>query len=332
MIRKIKSIISKQIKRVAQTHELDHRIGLLEAKQKIYWQLLALAHGEKLQLPETTINEIRQSQEQKLAKSSYAISPNDLMLHFILFDNGGNISLGLKNYFDTGLQGAKIKAEIAKAVFGEKKTKGSLTILDFASGYGRVSRYLPQFFAGAKVFVSDIKPKAVNFQEEQLGVKGFSPGTKSFTDLPELDGSEKFDLITVDSLFSHLPEQDFAGWLEGLIALLKEDGLLIFSTHDPSLSEEANGEFSYFQNSEDMLFSEVEDSLGESENYGVTYVSLGYVQKLVENLGFSQSNLVRFPKALWNGQDEYVFSKKELPEDLERTKLSKLLTSANRSP
>jgi hypothetical protein len=45
------------------------------------------------------------------------------------------------------------------------------TILEFASGYGCVTRHLTSAIPGAMVTASDIHPEAVSFLESRLGVK-----------------------------------------------------------------------------------------------------------------------------------------------------------------
>ena len=45
--------------------------------------------------------------------------------------------------------------------------------LDFASGYGRFTRFLVQHLPADRIWVSDIQADAVAFQEEQFGVHGF---------------------------------------------------------------------------------------------------------------------------------------------------------------
>ena len=44
--------------------------------------------------------------------------------------------------------------------------------LDFASGYGRFTRYLTQHMRREKIFVSDIYPKSIEFQKKYNGVQG----------------------------------------------------------------------------------------------------------------------------------------------------------------
>lgn len=53
----------------------------------------------------------------------------------------------------------------------------------------------------------------------------------------DLDVAERFNVICVASLFSHLPLTLWEDWLEKLHSMLAAGGLLIFSTHGLSCLE-----------------------------------------------------------------------------------------------
>ena len=86
------------------------------------------------------------------------------------------------------------------------------SILDFACGYGRVTRFLKHAFPHARVTCSDILEEAVTFASRKFRVK-----RKASTTRPEAFVLRKrFDLILVSSLFSHLPP----GSVRGLATLV----------------------------------------------------------------------------------------------------------------
>jgi SAM-dependent methyltransferase len=104
-------------------------------------------------------------------------------------------------------------------------------ILDFASGHGRVVRFLQVAFPGADIAVSDIDPDAVAFCRETFGVRGFvsseAPGP--------VDGC--YDLIWCGSLLTHLDAERWPGWLAFFRDQLDPSGVLVFTTHGAHAAE-----------------------------------------------------------------------------------------------
>ena len=100
---------------------------------------------------------------------------------------------------------------------GASATLDRLRILDFASGYGRVTRHAVLDVAPERLWVADIYAAGVRFQEEQLGVHGLV----SHADPDRFECAETFDAILVSSLFTHLPEATFRSWLRRLWGLLR---------------------------------------------------------------------------------------------------------------
>ena len=138
----------------------------------------------------------------------------------------GSRILGLMAYFRAGLQINDAVKQIMAWHFGTER--GATRFLDFASGYGRSTRFLTQDLGPDRIWASDILPDAMNFQSDQFGVHTIASTTK-----PEgFNPGMQFDCIFVSSLFSHLPETTFTRWLWKLYSLLAPGGLLIFSVHN----------------------------------------------------------------------------------------------------
>lgn len=99
--------------------------------------------------------------------------------------------------------------------------------LDFACGYGRLSRFLAQRLPKNALAVSDIDKNAVDFVSQALKVRGLY----SAFEPEDFASKTKFDVIFVLSLFTHLSQPVWQKWLAKLHALLRKDGKLIFSVH-----------------------------------------------------------------------------------------------------
>jgi SAM-dependent methyltransferase len=175
------------------------------------------------------------------------------------------------------------------------------SVLDFACGYGRLTRHLVQEVEPGRVWVSDIDAQAVAFQERQFGVHGFV----SVTEPRALRAGHRFDLIFVASLFTHLPEHRFGPWLTALHRLLTPRGLLAFSVNDeagaPALSRKAGG-FHFRPHSESH-------SLPVRE-YGGTWVSEAYVRAaLRRRVGWGWT-YCRVERGLCSYQDLYLATRR----------------------
>ena len=180
------------------------------------------------------------------------------------------------------------------------------SILDFGSGYGRVSRFLPSFFTNSKIEVSEVKSQALDFQKRHFDFEGIShtQDVKSFPD-------KEFDLILALSVFTHLPQSSFENWLNKLVRLLKPGGALVFTfnnTLDPlHLTSSQMKEFAYTASSEDTAFPFLYDSIKENTDYGNTYVSHRFLDQLISKLGVDHKFL---GKELVPSQEAIIVMKK----------------------
>jgi SAM-dependent methyltransferase len=121
-------------------------------------------------------------------------------------------------YFDSGRQIWMTVRQILSWRFGSPRACGRF--LDFASGYGRLTRHIVAELPKESVWVSDIYAEGVAFQERTFGVKGIV----SRSDPKDLGFETTFDCILVSSLFTHLPAARFSGWLRRLGAALSPGG------------------------------------------------------------------------------------------------------------
>ena len=176
-----------------------------------------------------------------------------------------------------------------------------------AAGYGRFTRFLPSLFSAGLVTVSDIDKNAVDFCREKIRVNGFY----STEDPQKLVIENKYDVIWVASLFSHLTLHSWEAWIKKLYDMLSEKGILIFSTHgchcfavlDASTKQDVlHLEHGFY------FLKQSELSNLSTEIYGTAYVTEEFVTKIVE-----KDNLGRivgyYPKKLWGFQDIYVIRK-----------------------
>jgi len=224
-----------------------------------------------------------------------AIHSGDEMLAFLAETRGGDRDRALADYFLSGFQAASVLRQILDLWFGGAARAGS--VLDFASGYGRITRFLVRALPPARLAVADIDPGGVSFQRERFGVRGLV----SAADPGAFSPGERFDAVLVTSLFSHLPEPAFHGWMEALWRLVAPGGLLVFSVHDGSLLE-GKGDLP----AAGILFAEVSESasLGKGD-YGTAWVSEEFVRRAIARVA-PRAFVHRLPRALHHFQDLYL--------------------------
>ncbi len=212
-----------------------------------------------------------------------------------LFD--GDRDRGLAGYLESGRWVARMTEQIVDWRFGGFE---DLQMLDFASGYGRVTRHLLGRIHRRGLTVSDVMAPAVEFQRRVFAVDG----VVSAADPERLPIERDFDVVQAISLFSHLPETLFRRWLRALWSRTRPGGVLIVSVHGISLW--ADG-----RSSDRFVFVPVsENDVLDPEAYGSTWVSQSFVEEvLVDELeGFSCQ---RLPRGLCGYQDIYIVAKKE---------------------
>ena len=219
-----------------------------------------------------------------------AIDERDDMLDFALqlFDHDRDRAL--TSYFQNGLDQFRLVRHIAA-------WRGPVgRMLDFASGYGRLTRFLVHEHLADQVTVSDILEGGMDFQARQFGVRTILSKTRP----DEFHAPERYDLIFVASLFTHLPPATFTPWLRRLADLLTPGGLLIFTVHDHSIAPAPfDGGIQFESRSESRVL--------DADDYGSTWVTEAYVREQVASIDPAFA-CVRLPRALAEWQDVYVIS------------------------
>ena len=231
----------------------------------------------------------------RLAAVNLDIHAEDEMLLHYLNLHPGNRDQALVLYFDSGRRIWGTMASILRWRFGAMPP--GFQLLDFASGYGRVTRFAMLDLPPESVWVSDIYAGGVRFQEAAFGVHGLV----SHADPGQFVCTETFDAIAVSSLFTHLPEATFRSWLRRLWGLLRPGGVLVFSVHDQDIlrpgREIPPGGILFDSHSESGSLS--------TEQYGTTWVNEAFVRRMVGEVA-PGSSVHRIPRGLLRFQDLYL--------------------------
>lgn len=225
------------------------------------------------------------------------IHPNDEI--FCFFYNHPTSTNPLRDYFADGWRTLYELMVVLEKV--GRPLVGCNSFLEFASGYGRLTRHLAKFPGADKVHASDLMPESVEFTKEKFGVDGFySNSSPSLVQFPQ-----QYEIVFVLSLFSHLPRSSWADWLEKLCSAVELNGYLIFSTHGEGFAKrngvELDAEGFFF-----VASSESEHLLGEE--YGTTITSPQFVEDMIERIPNMEIALFQADH-FWSGQDAWVLRK-----------------------
>lgn len=160
-------------------------------------------------------------------KVASEIHPLDFTFQFLLTKPScPTTEKAIEEYFEDGFDSAQKLTNILKeiCVLGDKQ---SLQLLEFASGYGRVTRHLKNVAPFCITTACDIHPQAVQFIREKLNTEAVLSAL-----CPEdLHLNKEFDVVFALSFFSHMPKKTFSRWLQKLTFLVKPGGYFIFTTH-----------------------------------------------------------------------------------------------------
>ena len=231
------------------------------------------------------------------------VHPADEMFLYNLRLQHGSREAAAILYFSKGQQIFRAVEDVIRWRFGGFAAAGSL--LDFASGFGRSTRFLARVVGPSRLTVAEIDPRAVAFQSETFGVGGMltTPDPGSFSPPRAFDG------ILAASFFSHLPARRFEDWLRRLYAALAPGGILIFSVHGPSLLGDPHADWS-----SGMVFrAESETARLEPSEYGTSYVSEDFVRAACARAAGAEARVIRKPFGLCASQDLYVLMRPPQP-------------------
>ncbi|HVS13998.1 MAG TPA: class I SAM-dependent methyltransferase [Thermoanaerobaculia bacterium] len=234
------------------------------------------------------------------------VAAGDEMLHYALAEQFQHRGLALFSYLRSGLTAAETLEQILGWRFGDPARTPSL--LDFASGYGRVTRFLAQTVGAERITVGEISRGAVEFQRRLLGVDAVLS-----TALPcDLELGRRHAAVAVLSLFTHLPDSSFRAWLARLWGAVDEGGVLVFSVNDEAVLFPGRA-----MPAEGLYFEPVSENAElAAADYGTTWVAERWVARAIDAACGGATRYLRIPRGLWHFQDLYVVARAPAPAHL----------------
>jgi SAM-dependent methyltransferase len=236
----------------------------------------------------------------------YAVSPvihdDDLLLRFLLNHPAfPEPEHALAYYFSDGAESARKLNEILVRNTAYPPN-GAYSLLEFASGYGMVTRHLGRVLVGADIVSCDIHDQAVEFINNTLHSRAV--GSRHVPE--ELSLEREFDVVFALSFFSHMPQSTFGRWLRALFSVVKPGGILVFTTHGLA-SQKSFGDVVLPESGFAFIASSEQRDL-EGAEYGSSIATPDYV--IGELYRTVRAPICEFNHAYWWGhQDLYVVAK-----------------------
>jgi hypothetical protein len=162
--------------------------------------------------------------------AEYNVNPDihdeDFIFNFLTDNIFKQTSEAILNYFKDGSNSAEILKNILYKDIGFQENK-NFTLLEFASGYGCVTRHLAKKIPNVEITACDIHIQAMDF----IRVRMLDNIVLSHSVPEEVFFPKKYDIIFALSFFSHMPQSTWGRWLRKLFTSLNTNGYLIFTTH-----------------------------------------------------------------------------------------------------
>ncbi len=268
-----------------------------QKRERYYQALLSSNLPQLLSFDESHLKKVKAMVFRDFAVQDFPaeIHRNDIMFHYHLLQVEGEIIAALYSHFAVGARFVRALEQL----FHEAGFT-PLSILDFGSGYGRVSRFLPMIWPQADISVSEVKTEALEFQK-RFGFR-LIPHTQN----PESFVATEYDLILALSVFSHLPLDSYKAWLARLTQHLSPGGRLIFS-FNPLKGKHNSSGFRYERNSEDLQFPHIVDANLNTMDYGHAWLSRSLISASVD---LSLHELTFLNNRLTAGQETVMIKRK----------------------
>jgi SAM-dependent methyltransferase len=183
-------------------------------------------------------------------------------------------------------------------------------VIDFACGYGRVTRWLPTVMPAARVTACDIQKEAVAWCAAEYGVRPLLAD-------PELVATAfaRYDLLFAISLVTHLSERRLTRLFSVLNDIIKPNGVVIFSSHGRTSARNATAIKEYLDPARIIVDLEKDGIVfipyphSRDKDIGDTFVTKEYIERMMARHAPMLSLVFCEEATFWDMQDCYVFKR-----------------------
>jgi 2-polyprenyl-3-methyl-5-hydroxy-6-metoxy-1,4-benzoquinol methylase len=135
--------------------------------------------------------------------------------------------LSLRQTFIQGLTYLKLCKKIADRQNRSFERQGSSSVVDFGSGWGRITQLLSLYFDPNRILGCDVMDTAID-EAKRNGVRAEFISTEPWP--PTRMQNETVDYIFSYSVFSHLSEDNARAWIREFHRILRPGGLVFITT------------------------------------------------------------------------------------------------------
>jgi SAM-dependent methyltransferase len=214
----------------------------------------------------------------------------------------------IRHYLSAGTEAIELMELICSKA--GRQLEAIRSFLDFPCGYGRVTRQAIARIPPACVTAADVDSQAVRFCAAEFRVKPLVTPR----DVRDISLPERYDLVFVGSLLTHLPVDDGIALLRILGQSLPADGILIFTTQGETCLEHLEwygSEFVAAAATYRRLLKEQGAGFipyRRYARYGITLHTQRHLQRVMSDLCGSHLELIQFSERGWNAhQDVWSF-------------------------
>jgi len=142
---------------------------------------------------------------------------------------GGDPEKALNHYLYEGRVDAEfvrdVIAEVQGAAVYDGRLASPMTILDFASGYGRVARHMKNVVPNGKIVAIDLEETAMYFNTAHLGLQA----AVFDADPARVSSFFEFDVVVALSFLRTQHRSRIGMWLEALAGFTKPAGIVLLT-------------------------------------------------------------------------------------------------------
>jgi SAM-dependent methyltransferase len=203
-----------------------------------------------------------------------------------------------ENHLDAYLAVGGSAIHVIETVLSAVGRDDPQTILDLPCGHGRVLRHLRATWPGARIVACDLNRSGVDF----CAVRFDAEPVYSDKDPAKIPISDKFDLIWVGSLLTHLDTPLWRGFLSFFLDRLTPDGLLIFTASGRYVASRKEAVSSAAESFAQTGFGYYELPTSPP-GYGCSYASPAWVTNLLSEY---RGRVVGYWERGWNDHQDVI--------------------------
>lgn len=181
-------------------------------------------------------------------------------------------------------------------------------ILDFGSGAGRVTRWLRATFPLAALDTCDLREQDLRFCQDAFQARTWVSGTS----IEDLQAPNKYDLIWLGSVATHLSSEGTERLLLKMLSWVSPRGLVVMSLHGRyALQRQGSGQFRYIDDASWERIKAGYETAGYGysdyegqKRYGISVTKPSWTASLVERLPCAR--MITFSERAWDDHHDVV--------------------------